>query len=335
MSRFGQLGHSGDWGKVVSQVNRTQSLPPAELAPVWLRLLMLIAGRLPQAQIIEGFAPRAVVAAPTTRHLPMSLAACAVPPPLMEWVSPIAPEVEVATVLSRQLQDVRVLQGTGTRLNLGGIQIDTASSVLPPAALLPPEWDVERAPTPVPDLEVELLRSKFPPQKGERPPVAEWLYQQMCLEPVVILTQRPERVVLDASNLADQKIWWNWCQWIAVANAGAGYRSLFRCPVVVMSPQNALSVPSAAQVPIRMVIVVGFSTWMAPARNMWASVPQVLMLNQRSTDMSDFRQWFDNTPFGDITLPGARNLKKGGLTLAVFGEPVTPLTEGDEDEWDL
>lgn len=59
------------------------------------------------------------------------------------------------------------------------------------------------------------------------------------------------------------------------------------------------------------------------------------MLNQRSTDVSDFRQWFDNTSFGEVTIPGARNIKRGGLTLTVFGEPVATLAEGDEDEWDL
>lgn len=336
MSAQGERGTLCWLGAVVTvEAREPQLLPPADSAPVWLRLLMLIAGRLPTAQVAEGFAPRGVVAAPTTRHLPLSLAASAVPPPSREWVSPIGPDVQVATVLSKQFQDVPVSQGSGTRLNLGGIQMDGASGVLPPAAVLPPDWDLERSPQPLPPFVADDLRSRFPPPKGERSLVGEWLYQQMCLEPVVILTQRPARLVEDALDLADQEDWWNWCQEIAVSNAGVGDWSWFRRPVVVMSPQMALSVPWASQVPARMVVVVGLAAWMSPARHLWSSVPQVLMLNQRSTDVSDFRQWFDNTSFGEVTIPGARNIKRGGLTLTVFGEPVATLAEGDEDEWDL
>jgi len=319
----------------VSEATRPALLPPADAAPVWLRLLMLVAGRLPQAPVVEGFAPRAVVAAPTTRHLPVTVAACSVPPPSRDWESPIAPDVEVATVLSKEFKDVLVSQGAGTRVNLGGIQMDPASGMLPPAAVLPEEWDMDRSTSPVPAFEVDVLKSAFPRQPGERPVVGEWLYQQMCLEPVVVLTQRPARVLDDALDLADQEDWWNWCQLVSLTGAVVGPWWWFRRPVVVMSPQAALSAPWLTQVVARMVVVVGFSTWMTPARHLWSAVPHVLMLNQRSSDVAAFREWFDGTSFGEVTIPGVRNVKKGGLTLTAFGEPVTAVTEADEDEWDL
>ena len=296
---------------------------------------MLIAGRLPAAPVAEGFGPRGVVAAPTTRHLPVALAASAAVPPSREWASPIEPDVTVATVLSKKFADVPVGQGAGTRLNLGGTQLDPSRMPLPPAAVLPEDWDIERGPRPLPADAVGVLKSEFAVPRGERPLVGEWLYQQMCLEPVVILTQRPGRVAGDAGELSTAVDWWNWSQRAALHDLVEGADWWFRRPIVVLSPQAASALPWAHQVPVRLVVVVGFSTWMSPARHRWSTAPQVLMLNQRSTDVSDFRQWFDNTSFGEVSIPGVRNTKKGGLTLTAFGEPAAAVTNVDDDEWDL
>lgn len=337
--RIRSLGERGSlWsiGAVITVVaSRAQLLPPAQSAPVWLRLLMLIAGRLPTASVSEGFAPRGVVAAPTTRHLPVALAASAAVPPSREWASPIEPDVTVATVLSKRFADVPVGQGAGTRLNLGGTQLDPSRIALPPAAVLPDEWDVERAARALPPDAVELLKREFAVPRGARPLVGEWLYQQMCLEPVVILTQRPGRATDEAGELAAQLDWWNWSQHVAMHDLVEGVDWWFRRPIVVLSPQTASALPWADQVPVRLVVAVGFSTWMSPARHRWKSAPQVLMLNQRSTDVSDFREWFDNTSFGEVSIPGVRNTRKGGLTLTAFGEPASAFTDVEDDEWDL
>ena len=310
-------------------------LPPTDLAPVWLRLLMLIANRLPMAPVDKGFGPRGVVAAPTARHLSVALAASAVIPPSKEWVSPIKPDVRVATVLSKRFADVSVAQGAGTRLNLGGTQFEPSRMEPPPAAVLPEAWDIERGPRPLPKGAVDLLTSVFAAPRGESKLAGEWLYQQMCLEPVVILTQRPGRVSHDASELSTALEWWNWSQRAALHDLVEGADRWFRQPIVVLSPQAASALPWAHQVPVRLVVVVGFSTWMSPARHRWSTAPQVLMLNQRSTDVSDFRQWFDNTSFGDVSIPGVRNTRKGGLTLTAFGEPAAAVTDVDDDAWDL
>ena len=314
----------------------SSSIPaPVDGAPEWLRLFMLAAGRLPLASVADGFSPRAVVAAPTTRHLPVAFAASAVVPPTQQWSSPIAPDQRVATVLSKKFQDVSVAQGAGTRLNLSGTQLDPSRTPLPPAATLPDEWDIERQPRPLPDVAVEKLKQGFSPPQGERLPVGEWLYQQMCLEPIVILTQRPGRVVDDASELCSVEDWWNSTQSIALLDLVEGAEWWFRRPIIVVSPQALSALPWADQLPVRLVVVVGFSTWMSPARQRWDAAPQVLMLNQRSTDVSDFRQWFDGTSFGEFTLPGLRNTKKYGLTLTAFGEPNSLTSATDEDDWDL
>lgn len=313
----------------------TRLPPPADSAPVWLRLLMLIAGRLPTAPVEPGFSPRGVVAAPTTRHLPVALAASAAVPPSREWVSPIEPDVTVATVLSKRFADVPVSQAAGTRLNLGGTQLDPTRMPLPPAAVLPEDWDIERGPRSLPPTAVELLKSQFEVPRGQRPLVAEWLYQQMCLEPVVILTQRPGRITEDALELSKVFDWWNWSQCAALHDLVEGEQWWFRRPIVVLSPQTVSALPWSHQVRVRLVVVVGFSTWMSPARHRWTGAPQVLMLNQRSTDVSDFRQWFDNTSFGEVGIPGVRNTKRAGLTLTAFGEPASAITDVDDDEWDL
>lgn len=320
---------------MTGQGSAISPLPPADLAPVWLRLLMLVAGRMPAAPVAEGFGPRGVVAAPTSRHLSVALAASAVVPPSRDWVSPIEPDMTVATVLSKKFADASVGHGAGARLNLSGTQFDPSSMKLPPAAVLPDDWDIERGPRSLPQDAVDLLKSEFPAQPGERPPVEEWLYQQMCLEPVVILTQRPGRVTDEADELSAAVDWWNWSQRVALHDLVEGADWWFRRPIVVISPQAASALPWAAQVPVRLVVVVGFSTWMSPARQRWSSAPQVLMLNQRSTDVSDFRQWFDNTSFGEVSIAGLRNAKKGGLTLTAFGEPAAALMDVDDNEWDL
>jgi len=314
---------------------RASSLVPADLAPVWLRLLMLIAGRLPSSPVVEGFSPRCVVASPTTRHLPAALAASAALPLSHDWVSPIAAETRVATVLSKKFADVPVTQGLGTRLNLGGTQLDPASLHLPPAAVLPAEWDSERGQRSVPYEAVEVLKSTFRVPRGERPPVGEWLYQQMCLEPVVVLTQRPARVAQDAFELASRSEWWNWSQRVALDEVCEGPDMWFRRPIIVLSPQMLHSMAWVREVPVRLVVVVGFSTWMSTARRLLMNTPQVLMLSQRSSDVSDFRQWFDNTSFGEGSIPGIRNTKKGGLTLTAFGEPATMHADIEDEEWDL
>ncbi len=315
--------------------NRALPIPPTDTAPVWLRLLMLIAGRLPTVSVPPGFAPRAVVAAPTTRHLPIALAAAAAVPPSSEWSSPIKADISVATVLSKKFSDVSVSQGVESRLNLAGTQLDPTRMKLPPAAILPDGWDIERGARAVPSEAVEWLKSEFMVSRGERPAVGEWLYQQMCLEPVVILTQRPARAIDDAKELSYELDWWNWSQRIALHELNEGAEWWFRRPIIVLSPQAANSLAWAQQVPVRFVVVVGFSTWMSPARHRWNTAPQVLMLNQRSTDVADFRQWFDNTSFGEINIQGVRNTKKGGLTLTTFGEPAMSLTDIEDDEWDL
>lgn len=319
----------------MTERSREVPLPPAELAPLWLRLLMLIAGRLPTAPVSEGFAPRGVVAAPTTRHLPVALAASAVVPPSSQWSSPIEVDVSVATVLSKKFDDVLVTQGAGTRLNLAGTQLDPARMALPPAAALPDSWDVERTPRAVPTQVAAWLKAAHSVVQGERPPVGEWLYQQMCLEPIVILTQRPARVTEDARELSSLSAWWNLSQRTAMHELYEGAEWWFRRPIIVLSPQAASSLAWAHQVPVRLVVVVGFSSWMSSARNRWPNAPQILMLNQRSTDVSDFRQWFDNTSFGEVSIPGIRNTKKGGLTLTAFGEPASAVTDVEDDEWDL
>ena len=296
---------------------------------------MLIAGRLPTSTVAEGFAPRGVVAAPTTRHLPVALAASAAVPPTREWQSPIKPGATVATVLSKKFADVSVTQFQDSRLNLRGTLLDPFGRHLPPAAVLPEEWDLERGDRAVPSEAVEWLKSAFSVPRGERPMNGEWLYQQMCLHPVVILTQRPSRVTDEATELSSVPEWWNWSQRVALHDLAEGADWWFRRPIVVLSPQAASALPWANEVPVRLVVVVGFSTWMSSARHRWTTAPQVLMLNQRSTDVSDFRQWFDNTSFAEVGIPGVRNTKKGGLTLTAFGEPASAVTDIEDDEWDL
>ena len=92
--------------------------------------------------------------------------------------------------------------------------------------------------------------------------------------------------------------------------------------------------------PVSLVVIVGFSAWLSPQRNFWATTPQVLLLNQRTSDIADFRAWFDGALLPEVHLPGAksRDLRKSGITVATFGEPIDFTgAKGEEqqevDEW--
>ncbi len=306
-------------------------LPPAAEAPAWVRLLMLLAGRLPGVQVPEGVGARAVVAGPTTRHVAAALAVAATRTPDLGSASPISAGVTVATVLSKRFTDVHV-SAFGSRLILDGTQLDPARGMLPPGVVLRDEWEFERAKKPVPEAVIAGARSL----DGSAP--GEWTFQRMCLEPVVVIAQRPAQVVQDLEDLAQAPGWWNGAQSLAMMDPEDGLDLWFRRPVIVLSPGGLMSVPWAATLPVRFVIVVGFAAWMSPVRHLWAHVPQALVMNQRSGDVADFRAWFDGTDFPEVALPAVRNLRRAGITVNAFGEPIGPvpqieLQEGEEWEF--
>ena len=67
--------------------------------------------------------------------------------------------------------------------------------------------------------------------------------------------------------------------------------------------------------------------------------PHVLLLNQRSGDVADFRDWFDGTDFPVVDFTKlTKNRRIAGITITAFGELVAPLlateSQGD-DEWEF
>lgn len=307
---------------------------PSEGAPTWVKLLMMLARQLPLASVSAGSGVRGVVAGPTGRHLPAALATTAVRPPDVGEPSALAAGLTVATVVSKDFRDLTV--GTlGARLNLGGTQMNPAGP-LPPAVPLDPSWEFERGDRMVPEAAEGPCRLLDPGAPAGR---WRWTYQRLCLNPVLVITHRPGQVVQDLDDLAAVPEWWNPLQRASLAEPEDGVDAWFRRPVLVASPGAILSRPWLRTVPVSMVVVAGFAAWMTPARHVWPLAPHVLLLNQRSADVADFRDWFDGTDFPVVEFTKlTKNRRMAGITITAFGEPVTPLSvteaEGD-DEWEF
>ena len=303
-------------------------MKPAELAPDWLKVLMMLGQRLPRAAVDEAAGARAVVVAPTTRHVAASLAVSAVTVPTDVGSSAEVGD-RVASVVSKEFIDATVLR-MGARMILNGVQFGTERQ--PPMIRLNEEWRFDRPSRDVPSSGESAARRLIPGRAGE------WTYFNMCQSPVVVLTPRPAQLVQDLEDL-NQVPWWNAVQSCALAGpSDEAYNNWFRRPVVAISPTAVAEHNWVASLPASMVVVVGFGAWQSQVRHAWSSVPQILVMSQRSPDMADFREWFDGTQFPKVDLGAVRNLRKGGLVITPFGEPIgafdpAAVESEDDDEW--
>ena len=307
---------------------------PADAAPGWLRLMMLLGSRLPLVEAPEGTGPRAVVAAPTTRHLAAAMAVGTMRSAMEQPGAALSVDQRVATVISRRFCDTDV-RAFGQRLSLEGVQFDPQR--VPPAAVLDPAWEIERGPHVIPQSAIDAAQLL-----GRKGYPAEWTYFRFCLNPVLVITPRPTQVAEDLAELAQVEDWWNPFQRLALASPEEGVDMWFRRPVVITSPAALAGAPWVAGLPVSLIVVAGFAAWLSPHRHCWSKSPQVLLLNQRTADVADFRAWFDGALLPEVQLPGAksRDLRRSGLTLATFGEPIMPRSvEGvgrqEVDEWEF
>lgn len=301
---------------------------PTAAAPTWLGVLTLTSRRLssPSADI----AARAVIAAPTSRHVPAAAALAAVALPTGAARPLPQPGWRVATVLSGCLTDASV-RSNGSRLLIDGVQFDPSRCVAP-TFRLPDDWGWQRCERHVPVDAVEHLT-------GLRPGNASWTYFDLCTAPVVILTHHPGPVADDMADLAEMWEWWSPEQRAALAEPEAGLDWWFRRPVLVATPGSVLAEPWIAGLPASRVVVVGYSAWTHPARHVWREAPQLLVLNQRGGDVAEFRDWFDGTDFPTVPMPFKGALGKAGVTVEAFGEPINEMqppageVADEEDEW--
>ena len=303
---------------------------PAAGAPPWVRLLMMATNRLSRSVSAIGSGPRIVIAAPTGRHLPAAAALTAIRHPELGKPTVIEPGFRVATVLSRKFCDVKVSR-IGERWELNGITFDTSRKPLPPLVVLSHDQELGRRDIAVPnDALAPMSLLGFDE-------VPEWTYQRLCLSPIVLLTHRPGQVIEDLAELAEAEQWWNPLQSAALVDPEQGSQWWFRRPVIVMTPAAVLAEPWLAHLAVSLVVVAGYAAWMSSARQLWSAAPQVLLLNQRSTDIANFRGWFDGTEFPALEMPFDRHLRQAGMTLTAFREPSDSLadTSGEVDEWEF
>jgi hypothetical protein len=313
-------------GEVGVLPEEKKAFEPASAAPEWVKWLMILMRRLPQNVSSELIGVRGVVAGPTSRHIPAAMALAGVRASSYEPPTRAESGMRVATVLSKVFRDARISQ-VGTRLGFDGTQFDTVKP-LPPFQILDEEMEFERGARSVPKATLDLIQGL---KLHEAP---EWTYQRMCLRPVVVITQRPSILISDFSDLTSVPEWWNVPQSIALVEPESGVEWWYRRPIVVISPASASEMPWLARLPVSMLIVVGFSTWMSPVRHLWQNAQQVLMLNQRSGDIADFRAWFDGADFAEVPLPFARNRRTSGLTITAFGEPISSACSRNIEEGD-
>ncbi|MCG3771102.1 MAG: hypothetical protein JW384_02282 [Nitrosomonadaceae bacterium] len=306
----------------------TQFGAPTAETPTWVRLLMMITGRLPNIQLSDGIGARAVVAAPTTRHIAAAAAICAVQLPDFDAPSPAHPGVRVATVLSQEFQDADVV-GIGERYGIGGTQF--ALPRIPPAAIIGLDWDLDRRAQLVPDEALSIVKPWYNEPQS-------WIYQRLCLHPVVVISNRPSLITQDLADLAKVSSWWNPLQHVAMVGPKDGIDQVFRRPVVVASPTALLASQWMREVKPALVVVVGFAVWTSSARHLWQGTSQLLVLNQRSGDVAQFREWFDGTTFPEVNLPTIKNLRRAGITATVFGEPIIEVDfsiSEEDQEWEF
>lgn len=318
----------------IMKANVTTSDAPAEAAPGWIRLMALIASRLPVLDAPEGTFARAVIAAPTTRHVAAAMAVSAMHSSMEDADAPVRPDTRVATVISKRFCDTEV-RTFGQRLSIGGVQFDPQRAI-PPAVILGEEWELERSPQSVPADAVA-----FAQQLGREGVPPEWTYLRFCMKPIVVIAQRPAQVAEDLADLAQQEDWWNATQRLGLASPAEGVDMWFRRPIILASPAALAGATWISCLPVSLVVIAGFAAWLAPQRNLWPNVPQVLLLNQRTSDIADFRAWFDGAQLPELLLPGAasRNLRKSGITITTFAEPIGAGasfgSDTEVDEWDF
>lgn len=327
--------------RVVPQGLETPPRPPRSPltestteCPTWVRLLMSTSRELActNADSNANVAPRVVVAAPTTRHVAAALAASSIRAPFDGEAQLPESGSQVATVLSRKFTDAKA-HYLKTQIILDGIKFNPTR--IPPYASLPEGWEYERPVKPVPEAALPAGRVV----DGEAP--GEWTFLRYCLHPVVVICQRSSELIADLEDLAAVPHWWNPIQQLALIEPIAGLDTWFRRPLIVTSPAALTASPWVAALPVHMVVVVGFAAWTRPVRHLWSGRPHVLVLNQRSSDVADFRTWFDGTRFPEIPLQRLRNVRKAGLTVSAFGEPVkTPgeanrSEEAGDDDWEF
>lgn len=307
----------------MSQIQEASA--PATAAPAWVKLLTMATGRLFSSARSLASGPRLVVAAPSPRHIPAVTALTALRRPEDQSATTISSGMRVATVLLRKLNDVEVSMVRG-RWVLGTITFDESLKPLPPLALVPDSFDLDRSPVVVPAAAFEHLGALGYSE------VAEWTYLRLCLRPVVILTNRPSQVVADLQDLRHAAEWWNPAQMAALIEPESGAHMWFRRPVIVMTPAAALAEVWLSQMAVALVVVAGYSAWNSAARHAWESAPQVLLINQRSSDVADFREWFDGAEFPALDLPFGNQFRRAGITLTAFNEPVGLRDEVVETE---
>jgi len=293
---------------------------PGASAPPWVPWMMLLADRLPRTILEPGVGPRAVVATPTTRHIAPAMAVVSSRQFSASFPAPSL-GTRVATVLDRAFTEAEVGSGSvAGRIRLNGTQFEGGR--VPPYAVLPERWDFER--TRHEQLSAVMMARAVHLGDGQ---TAEWSFLRMCLEPVVFITSRPGEAISDLADLATRNAWWNPVQMAALADAREGLNLWFRRPIIITSPAALQNAPWVSDLPVRMVVVSGFSAWSSSTRHLWSSAPHILVLNQRSNDVADFRDWFDGTVFPTVGFPTAkeerlRAIRSSGLTMTVFGEHV-------------
>lgn len=305
---------------------------PASTAPVWAKLLTMATGRLVTSAKSSSVGPRLVVAAPTPRHIPAVTALTALRLPDFNERSTVTVGMHVATVLSKKFSDTKVSK-VRDRWGLNGITFDTSRKPLPPLAVLPEDLELDRRDLTVPAGIFDPIGALGYDEE------AEWTYQRLCLRPIVLLTHRPNRAIADLEDLAQAEQWWNLVQTAALIEPEQGSQLWFRRPIIVITPAVAMAETWLAQMAVSIVVIAGYSAWRSSARRIWGSAPQVLVLNQRSSDVSEFREWFDGTEFPALDMPFGRQFRKSGLTFTAFNEPLTRPSNGfdveEGDEWEF
>lgn len=305
---------------MVNVVSGTPSRDQSEIAsaPAWLQLLASVAARLEELDPLGGQPPtaaRAVLACPTLRHLPPALSAWGVRPERSPAVA-LEPGLRVATVLSGSFEDAVVTQ-LEPRIRLNGV---TFRGETPPLYPLPaglPTRNSSRIP--------EVVRD----QMGNRGRDT-WRYQTLCGRPVIILCQRPDQVAADAAELAELSVW-SAQQRAALLDVGTIPIGWLRHPILALHPSAVTGKDWLSSLTPRLVVVAGFAAWDTPARHTWSEVPQLLLLDWRSTDVDHFRTWHDGLMLPRIETALGEQVSAAGIQVKFFGEPVVSAPLDDEE----
>ena len=301
------------------------------IAPKWLQLLTLIAKRTPSISV-EGHLA-CVVAPPSADYFPGALGLLSTSRNRTSPKDFNEGQGLVASLVNENLRDREHSftfreDGAKNQEFLG--QTPFKPGTFPPVQKLPIGFP-HRGDGAIPaGIASELERVNGESNLRE----ACWSYFELCINPVVIICQKPSKVAAEIEEFAAFPDWWSIEQLSASVEPATSPDDWFRRPIICMSPRSSQNREWLQGLTPSAIIVIGFSAWSTPSRWLWPDLPHTLFLDPKSDDVVRFRTWHDGQEFPPIYSEFASLKGIPGMPVKLFQEHKQLLGTVSETDWD-